>query len=51
MKFAPFTPGVRKILPAMHKIAFAPEARDDLKELYLFINGVCGETTCFLACG
>ena len=21
----------------MHKIAFAPEARDDLKELYLFI--------------
>ncbi len=23
----------------MHKVAFSPEARDDLKELYLFIAG------------
>ena len=43
MKFAPCTPSGYGTGPVAHRLVFAPEARDDLRGLYLFMAGRDGE--------
>ena len=40
---APFMPHAAKDTGVTHKVLFAPEARDDLKELYLYIAKRAGD--------
>ena len=37
MRFGASTPDLLRLPEAMHRVVFAPEARDDLEELYLYI--------------
>jgi len=44
MTYAPFMQRVAKSVMVAHKISFAPEARDDLLNLYLYIAGRSGDS-------